>query len=340
MGVVFEARRVGLQKRVAIKVLTCFEGPGATQRFLQEARIAASLDHPHVVDCIDLGQHEGVPYLAMEYLEGETLRERLARGALPVEEAVEVMHPVCSAIGAAHDREIVHRDLEPENNFLAQRLGDTVPKVLDFGIAKSRAPGGGPGITHTSAIIGTPGDMAPEQAIDSKRVTSATDQFALGAVLWAAVAGEELYVGDSPIEVLFTVVHEARRDLRGFAPDAPAAFCEVVMRMLARASEGRFPSVRDAARALLPFAAPHVRARWNSDACLGAQRTRGETCAEDGDAAELMRPLAIGGFVAGGVLAATSAALFVLTGDRPRAATAWRCGQGPGAFGLSCGASF
>jgi serine/threonine protein kinase len=265
MGVVYEARRMGLDKLVALKVLTCFQGHGATARFLQEARIAANLNHPHVVDCIDLGDHDGVPYLAMEFLEGETLRDRMNCGPMSVEALCDVMLPIFSAIAAAHDQQIIHRDIKPENIFLAQSLGETVPKMLDFGIAKVASTATSSGITQTSAIIGTPGYMAPEQAIDSKRVTSASDQFALGSVLWAAVAGEELYPGDSAIEVLFAVVHDAPRSLSALAPSAPPEFCAAVMKMLTRDPTSRFANVRDAARALLAHASPSVRTRWERE---------------------------------------------------------------------------
>jgi serine/threonine-protein kinase len=265
MGTVYEARRVDLEKRVALKVLTQVEGPSVTARFLQEARIAASLDHPHVVNCIDLGQHNGTAFLAMEFLEGETLRERMERGALSATESVDLILPVCSALALAHDQGIIHRDIKPENIFLARRLNDTVPKVLDFGIAKSVSSTARPGITQTATIIGTPGYMAPEQVIDSKRVTPATDQFALGSVLWACVAGEELYRGEAAIEVLFAAVYEPARPLASAAPTAPQPFCDAVARMLDRDPTRRFASVREAAHALLPFASPRARARWEHE---------------------------------------------------------------------------
>jgi serine/threonine-protein kinase len=265
MGTVYEARRVDLEKRVALKVLTQVEGPSVTARFLQEARIAASLDHPHVVNCIDLGQHHGTAYLAMEFLEGETVRERIERSPLTPTEAVDLILPVCSALALAHDQGIIHRDIKPENIFLARRLNDIVPKVLDFGIAKSVSSTARPGITQTATIIGTPGYMAPEQVIDSKRVTPATDQFALGSVLWACVAGEELYRGEAAIEVLFAAVYEPARPLANAAPAAPQPFCDAVARMLDRDPTKRFASVRDAAHALLPFASARARARWEHE---------------------------------------------------------------------------
>ncbi len=265
MGAVYEARRQGLDKRVALKVLTSAENATMATRFVQEARIAASLEHPHVVDCFDVGVVDGTPFLAMELLEGESLKDRLARGPMSVTEASDLFLPLCSAVAAAHDRGIVHRDLKPDNIFLARKLRQVVPKVLDFGIAKARSVAGKPGVTQTATILGTPHYMSPEQANDSKGVDPLSDQFSLGAILWECLVGRVLFDGDTIFAVLMKVVGDPIAPPSSAAPTVPEAMDQVVLRLLCRTPEGRFPSVRALGMALLPFASPGERARWSAE---------------------------------------------------------------------------
>ncbi len=265
MGAVYEARRQGLNKRVALKVLTLGGNPAVTARFVQEARISASLEHPNVADCFDVGEHEGVPYLALEFLDGETLGARMDRGPLSVSEITDVVLPVASALALAHGHGVVHRDLKPDNIFLARQLGVVVPKVLDFGIAKARGGSEYQGLTRTASIMGTPGYMSPEQARDSKNVGPASDQFALGVILWESVTGRPLFEGDSSIEVLMKVVSQSSPSLRALRPDVDPAFESVVVTLLEKDAARRFPSMREVGAALLPFASPEARARWASE---------------------------------------------------------------------------
>ncbi|MFO0648650.1 MAG: protein kinase [Polyangiales bacterium] len=265
MGAVYEARRQGLNKRVALKVLTLGGNPAVTARFVQEARISASLEHPNVADCFDVGEHEGVPYLALEFLDGETLGARMDRGPLGVSEIADVVLPVASALALAHGHGIGHRDLKPDNIFLARQLGAVVPKVLDFGIAKARGGTEHQGLTRTASIMGTPGYMSPEQARDSKNVGAASDQFALGVILWEAVTGRPLFEGDSSLEVLMKVVSQSSPSLRELRPEVDPAFESVVQTLLEKDPARRFPSMREVGAALLPFASPEARARWASE---------------------------------------------------------------------------
>ncbi len=262
MGAVYEARRQGLNKRVALKVLTVGGSAAATARFVQEARISASLEHPHVVDCIDVGEAEGMPFLALEFLDGETLGARMDRGPMTVAEIVDIALPVCSALLVAHERGVVHRDLKPENIFLARQAGALVPKVLDFGIAKARTGPDGQGLTMTAAIMGTPGYMSPEQARDTKNVGPATDQFALGVILWESLTSRPLFEGEAAYEVLSRVVSQPAPPLRTLRPDVDEGFEALVARMLEKEAPMRFPSLREVGACLLPYGSPEVRARW------------------------------------------------------------------------------
>jgi serine/threonine protein kinase len=265
MGAVYEARRQGLNKRVALKVLTLGGNAAVTARFVQEARISASLEHPNVADCFDVGEHEGVPFLALEFLDGETLGARMDRGPLDVAEITDLMLPVCSALLLAHGQGVVHRDLKPDNIFLARQAGAVVPKVLDFGIAKARTGADHQGLTRTASIMGTPNYMSPEQAKDSKNVGPATDQFALGVILWESVTGRALFTGESSLEVLMHVVSDAVPRLGTVRPGTEPGFEALVATLLEKDAALRFPSMREAGLGLLPFASPGARARWEQE---------------------------------------------------------------------------
>jgi serine/threonine protein kinase len=199
MGVVYRARQVLLNREVALKLILSGRHASPTQlaRFLAEVQAAAAVDHPHVVRVYDSGEHAGTPFLAMEYVGGGTLSAKLASGPIPPREAAELVAKVCDGVQAAHAAGIVHRDLKPGNILLA---ADGTPKVADFGLAKRP---GGTDLTHTGAILGTPGYMAPEQARgQGKAVGPPADVYALGAVLFHCLAGRPPFVGDDPVDVI------------------------------------------------------------------------------------------------------------------------------------------
>ncbi|HUL77295.1 MAG TPA: serine/threonine-protein kinase [Vicinamibacteria bacterium] len=168
MGEVYRARDPRLGRDVALKVVAGDEAPSPERlrRFEREARAVAALKHPHILAVHDVGSHEGQPYVVFELLEGETLRERLSRGPLPVSKAIELAVQVCHALSTAHARGVVHRDLKPENLFLAREGG---AKLLDFGLAKlHELPDDGSEMPTASATeagrwVGTPGYISPEQ---------------------------------------------------------------------------------------------------------------------------------------------------------------------------------
>jgi len=189
MGEVNRARDPRLGRDVAIKVIGG-EGPASAERlrrFEQEARAVAALQHPHILAVHDVGTHEGRPYLVLELLEGETLRERLSHGPFPVRKASEVAAQICDGLAAAHVHGVVHRDLKPENVFLVREGG---VKLLDFGLAKlleAAEEGGSEAATETATDrgtwVGTVGYVSPEQ-LRGQGTTARSDVFAVGAVLY------------------------------------------------------------------------------------------------------------------------------------------------------------
>lgn len=272
MGSVYEATHQALTKRVAIKVLH----PSATSRsevrtrFLREAQALSRIDHPHVVDASDFGDYDGSPFLVMEFLDGETLAQRIARrGALPIEQAAGVILPVCDAIAAAHSLGIIHRDLKPANIFLARnRLGGETVKVLDFGISKFVDELHPDQLTASAALLGTVWYMSPEQCLGPRAVVPASDQYALGVILYECVTGRRAFLGESLYPTMRDISDGAFARPREVLPSIPEAMEAVILRAMRLVPEQRFPSVRDLACALLPFASSSARSHHESLAPL------------------------------------------------------------------------
>lgn len=264
-GVVYEARRRPLQRRVALKVLHphVLARPDALKRFERELAAAAALDHPHVVAVLDGGVLDGRGYLAMSFLDGESLAARLkARGALAVEDAVDAMLPIAAALDAVHAAGIVHRDVKPANVFLARgAAGGDHPVLLDFGIAKDLDDPAAD-LTRSQSWLGTPTYMSPEQIRQSKDVGPATDQWSFGVVLYECLTGTRPFDDEVLLDLMksITAATPTRPDAR--RPSIPAGLADAVMRTLARDASERFPSMRAVAEALLPFASARVRAWW------------------------------------------------------------------------------
>jgi serine/threonine-protein kinase len=262
-GEVYEALRLPLKKRVALKVLhpELVRHAEVAQRFRREAELVARVEHPHIVGVFDVGAHEGRPYIAMEFLDGESLADRLAReGRLPAAAAVDLLLAVMSAVATVHERGVVHRDLKPDNLFLARLgTGETQPKLLDFGIAKVREAG----LTLTGAVMGTPLYMSPEQAQGSKGVDAASDQWALGVILFECLTGRAPFAGESLIELLVAITSGPVPRLRAVDPSLPSGLDAAVARALERRAAERWPSVRAFGAALLPFASAGARERWS-----------------------------------------------------------------------------
>ncbi|HVJ93839.1 MAG TPA: serine/threonine-protein kinase, partial [Labilithrix sp.] len=265
MGTVYEARHTELDRRVAVKVLPrrFAENPVVLGRFMREGRAVARIEHPHVVVVSDVGMEDGTPYLVMEYLEGESLGALLARERrLEVSRAIDLLVPVVSAVSAAHAAGIVHRDLKPDNVLLVRTPhGVPHPKVLDFGISKMETEHG---VTATGMLLGTPKYMSPEQALNSKDVSTPTDQWSLGVIIYECITGRPAFQSESLFELLQRISSTEYTPMTALAPDVPEALEHVVERAMARDPAARYPSMLDFGRALLPFASQETAARWTA----------------------------------------------------------------------------
>ena len=238
MGTVYLARDLAAGEPVALKTLSEV-GQHEAARFAREAALLADLVHPGIVRYVAHGlSAEHQPFLAMEWLEGETLHRRMQRGAMSVADAVAVAHAIADALAAAHARGIVHRDIKPANVFLVG--GDLRRvKVLDFGIAR-HVEQAGPALTHTGAVIGTPGYMAPEQVRgDSAWIGARTDVFALGCVLFRGATGQPAFGGGESLAVLAKILVDDVVPPSTLEPSVPRALDDLVLRMLAKSPQDR-----------------------------------------------------------------------------------------------------
>jgi serine/threonine protein kinase/tetratricopeptide (TPR) repeat protein len=253
MGEVYKARDTRLDRIVAIKVLSAHlaDRTDLRERFVREAKTIASLNHPHICTLHDFGHQDGTDFLVMEYLEGETLAERLSRGPLPLEEVVRYAIEIADALDKAHRKGVTHRDLKPGNIMLTS----TGSKLLDFGLAKLRPEAGPPGqlselstVIHTISdpgkILGTLPYMAPEQ-LEGRVVDARTDIFAFGAVLHEMVTGKETFGGRSRASVIAAVLKEVPPPLGESNPGVPAELERIVLKMLAKDPNDRFATPAD-----------------------------------------------------------------------------------------------
>ena len=258
MGEVYRVRDRRLGRDVAIKVLPAgvAQDPERLARFDREARAAAALNHPNILSVYDIGAHEGQPYIVSELLEGQTLRDALARGPLPAAKAIAWADQICQALSAAHERGIVHRDLKPENLFITR---DGRVKVLDFGLAKlveSDHPASVVADATTVAavstagqILGTTSYMAPEQ-IAGQPIDPRTDIFALGCVLYEMLSGTRAFKRASTIETLTAILHDDPAPMAAPGRDVPPGLDRIVRHCLEKSAVERFQSARDVSFAL------------------------------------------------------------------------------------------
>jgi len=261
MGLVYRATDVRLGRDVALKMLAPIGAPDPhrVDRFVQEARATASIDHPNVVKVHDVGLFDGQPYIVVELLDGETLRARIERGMLPLAEARHVATDIARGLVAAAAAGLVHRDLKPENIFLT-RAG--IPKILDFGIAKLApdATGRGASSTLTGILLGTAGYLAPEQ-IRGESVDGRADLFALGSILFELVTGQRAFAGEHTVDTLHAILHAPAPDVLALRPETPPVLSTIVARLLEKAPADRFQSAADLVWTLEQFEiAPVARA--------------------------------------------------------------------------------
>ena len=236
MSTVYRATDETLERQVAIKLMNREVASDSDQleRFRREARAVAQLSHPHVVGVIDAGEDQGRPYIVFEYIEGETLKQRIRRcGRLPIAEAVAYSIEIARALGAAHARHIVHRDVKPQNVLIDE---EGSAKVTDFGIARTLDE---EGLTADGRVLGTTDYVSPEQAL-GQHVTGQSDLYSLGIVLYEMLAGEVPFKGDSQVAVAMKHVREAMPDIQRLRPEVSSALAAVVDRATAKRREHRY----------------------------------------------------------------------------------------------------
>jgi serine/threonine protein kinase len=256
MGEVYRARDSRLGRDVAIKVLPTFLSADSERlrRFEQEARAAASLNHPNILAVHQMGTYEGAPYLVSELLEGETLREHVKRGRLPIRKAIDYGVQMARGLAAAHEKGIVHRDLKPENLFITK---DGRLKILDFGLAKLRQPQSDSENsqltltkgTEAGVVMGTVGYMSPEQ-VRGQAADHRADIFAFGAILYEMLAGKRAFQQPTSAETMTAILNEDPLGISQVTADIPAALQRIVHRCLEKNPEQRFQSASDLAFAL------------------------------------------------------------------------------------------
>jgi CheY-like chemotaxis protein/tRNA A-37 threonylcarbamoyl transferase component Bud32 len=256
MSEVWQATQLRTGRRVAVKLLhaSLNAKPEMRKRLLREARAASQIGHPGVVDVLDAFELvDGTPVLVMALLKGRTLAAHLARtGRLPLASAADLLLPVVSAVGTAHERGVIHRDLKPENVFLADEGGCTVPKVLDFGLAKLVASDDAASavLTATGMIVGTPGYMSPEQGAGEPGIDARADVWSMGAILYETLTGARAVRGDSVGERLKVLFTESIAPLRDRVPEVPEDIASLVDRMLEREKSRRPEDLREVHAAL------------------------------------------------------------------------------------------
>jgi serine/threonine protein kinase len=278
MGEVYRARDTRLGRTVALKVLRSGADPELLHRLDREARAASALNHPNIVHIYDVGlaaSETGAHYVVMEYVEGETLRRRLARGALPIPDLLELGAQLTDGLAKAHRAGILHRDLKPENLMVTP---DGVLKILDFGLAKVlAAPLGDVAAgetvsrheTQAGVLLGTLEYMSPEQA-SGRPTDHRTDQFSVGLILCEMATGRPLFRRDTPAQVLAAVIERDPEPLRQLRPDAPPALEAVVSRCLQKDPERRFPRT-DALATELSALAGRSRSGSLADLAISAE---------------------------------------------------------------------
>jgi serine/threonine protein kinase/Tol biopolymer transport system component len=256
MGEVYRARDARLGRDVAIKVLPALftSDPDRLQRFEQEARAAAALNHPNILAVFQLGTYEEMPYLVSELLEGGTMREQLVRGPVSLRKAIDYGAQIARGLAVAHEKGIVHRDLKPENLFITR---DGRVKILDFGLAKltqrhSAADTSGPTLTEVTEpgmVMGTVGYMSPEQ-VSGRKADHRADIFAFGAILFEMVAGKRAFQKPTSAETMSAILNEDPPGISQLVQTVPPALQRIVQRCLEKNPEQRFQSASDLGFAL------------------------------------------------------------------------------------------
>ena len=287
MGHVYLADDLRLDRQVALKVMSHGSpSPEQIARFEREAKAAAALNHPNILAIHDYGVHASMPYVVMELLEGQNLRQVLREGPLRPERALEYANELAAGLCAAHDKGIGHRDLKPENIFVTR---DGRVKILDFGLATT--VGGAPvspadqmtgvALTQPGVVMGTAGYMAPEQ-VRGERADARADIFAFGAVLFEMLAGRRAFDGSSAIEVMHGIL-KSEPPFQLLNPSSvPGALIEVVRRCLQKNRDDRFQSAAELAAALKTARVPALAPTPSSSALTSREASVRDTHAPPG----------------------------------------------------------
>src|SRR5437016_4024955 len=251
MGEVYRARDARLQRDVAIKILpeSLSHDRSAVARFQREAQAASALNHPHILNIYEFGRAEERDYIAMEFVAGETLRDRIARDR-DLASMLDILIQVGDALARAHEANIIHRDLKPDNIMVTS---DGYAKILDFGLAKlfsrdvnSHAPTIAAPLSSPGAIIGTIGYVSPEQ-INGQSVDARADIFSFGCIVYEAIARRHAFLGESTADTLRRILAADPPPLRNFNPRTPPELQRIVTRCLAKNPGDRYPSMREVA---------------------------------------------------------------------------------------------
>ena len=259
MGAVYKAHDEKLDRIVAVKVLPpdMVVHEDRRRRFLQEARAASALNHPHILTVYEIGDADGKPFIVMEYIEGETLREKIALQAMAIHDALDIAIQIAQGLAKAHEHGIVHRDLKPENLMITR---DGYAKILDFGLAKlverKRATGAESAEntkiqvnTNSGTIMGTIKYMSPEQVL-GRRVDLRSDIFSFGVVLYEILTGKSPFAGDNDIDTMHAILHTEAKPPHTIKPDLPRLLHTVLDKALAKEPKHRFQTIKEFATAI------------------------------------------------------------------------------------------
>ena len=240
MGVVYKAEDLKLKRVVALKFLPphLMNSPELKERFIIEAQAAAALSHPNICVIHEVGEAEDRSFIAMEYVEGETLRDKTKRGPLSAEAALDIASQIAAGLGEAHRKGIIHRDIKSANIMVTEK---DQAKVMDFGLAKLR---GGSSLTKSQTTLGTVAYMSPEQARGDE-VDQRTDLWSLGVVLYEMLTGEVPFKGDRDVSIIYSIVHEEPKSIKVRKPPVPVELQQVIARALKKNREARFGSAEE-----------------------------------------------------------------------------------------------